>query len=149
MKARNLYIGLVACVLAAVVAGCASSAPEGKIQSKEALLTTCGFKVVNATTPQQLQQMQMLPPDRISVVNRSGARYYVYPDPARKVLYVGQDAQYQAYANQRANMQEVKQYDSISKRDPGLAKYENEAELLSGTEYSAGWDQAFGSWDAQ
>jgi hypothetical protein len=93
--------------------------------------------------------MQMLPPDRISVVNRSGTRYYVFPDPAKKVLYVGNDSQYQAYANQRANMQEVKQYDSISKGDPSLAKYENEAELLSGTEYSAGWDQSWGSWDAQ
>jgi hypothetical protein len=149
MKARDLFFGLVACAVAAVVAGCASSAPDQKIQRKEALLGTCGFKVVNAATPQQLQQMRMLPPDRISVVNRGGTRYYVYPDPARKVLYVGNDAQYQAYANQRSNMEEVKQYDSFSKRDPSLAKYENEAELLSGTEYSAGWDQAFGSWDAQ
>ena len=75
MKARDLFFGLVACAVAAVVAGCASSAPDQKIQRKEALLSTCGFKVVNAATPQQLQQMQMLPPDRIFVVNRGGTRY--------------------------------------------------------------------------
>ncbi len=150
MKTKIPVLALGAAALLALITGCANSGPNTtKVQRKEALLTTCGFKVIPATTPQQIQQMQMLPPDRISVVNRNGNRYYVYPDPAQKNLYVGRDAQYQAYSNQRANMQEVKQYDSISKGDPGLAKYENEAELLSGTEYSAGWDQTWGSWDGQ
>ncbi len=149
MKLRFLLIPIVTVAFATFLAGCASSSPPPKSVQKEELLTTCGFKAIPATTAQQVQQMQMLPPDRISVVNRNGNRYYVFPDPAKKVLYVGHDAQYQAYSNQRANMEEVKQYNSISRRDPSLAKYENEAELLSGTEYSAGWDQAWGNWDDQ
>ena len=149
MKKTILFVALGMSVLG-LITGCATNpGPNPKVQQKEALLTTCGFKAIPATTPQQVQQMQMLPPDRISVVNRGGVRYYVYPDPAQKMLYVGHDAQYQAYSNQRSNMEEVKQYNSISRGDPGLAKYENEAELLSGTEYSAGWDDTWGSWDAQ
>jgi hypothetical protein len=140
---------LVGATLAVLLAGCASPGPSPGVQRKEALLTQCGFKMFPANTPQQLQQLQTLPADRISVVNRSGKRYYVYPDPAQKVLYVGHDAQYQAYANQRENVQEIKAYDQFSKGDPALAKYEHQAEVLSGLEYSTGWDQGWGSWDDQ
>ena len=146
---KKIVSGFVVAALALVVlaAGCATSAPDPKVQRKERLLMQCGFKLVPASTPQQMQQMTTLPPNRISVVNRNGNRYYVYPDPLQKALYVGRDAQYQAYSNQRSNMEETAQYDQFSKRDPSLTKYENEAEVLSGIEYSAGWDQGWGSWD--
>ena len=130
--------------------GCASSNQQtGKrTLKKEAILQQCGFKTVPATTPKQLQQLGTLPPDKISVVQRNGTRYYVFPDPARQMLYVGRDEQYLLYQNYRSNQAENAQYDAISKADPSVAKYNNEAEVLSGNESIAGWDDGtWGSWD--
>jgi hypothetical protein len=91
MKHKLALIGAVA--LAAVVGGCATS----PVQRTEALLSQNGFKPVAASTAAQQQRMQSLPPDQISAVKRHGQTYYVYPDPARNLLYVGNKAQYQAY----------------------------------------------------
>jgi hypothetical protein len=90
MKSR-LPLVLFGAALVGLLAGCASSSPSPAVQRKEALLTQSGFKMIAANTPQQLQQIQWLPPDRISIVNRNGKRYYVYPDPGQKALYVGHD----------------------------------------------------------
>ena len=146
MKAKILLV-FVGAALLVLVAGCATSSPSPAVQRKEARLTQCGFKMIAATTPQQLQQIQSLPPDRLSVVHRNGKRYYVYPDPAQKVLYVGHDTQYQAYMNQLENRQETKAYDQFAQGDPSLQRYEHQAEVLSGLEYSTGWDQGWGSWE--
>lgn len=87
-------IGLVsALALAVVVTGCATS----PAQRTGKLLAQSGFKPVVASTAAQQQRLHSLPLDRVSVVKRQGKTYYVYPDPARNVLYVGKQAQYQAY----------------------------------------------------
>jgi hypothetical protein len=87
-------IGVVtALALAMVLTGCATS----PVQRTEKLLTQSGFKPVVASTAGQQQRLQSLPLDRVSVAKRQGKTYYVYPDPARNVLYVGKQAQYQAY----------------------------------------------------
>src|SRR5262249_48613111 len=121
---------------------------QNRIVQKEAILQQCGFKAVQATTPQQQQQMATLPPGKISVVQRNGNRYYVFPDPPRQMLYVGRDEQYLLYQNYLSNQAENAQYDAISKMDPSVAKYNNEAEVLSGNVSIAGWDDGgWGSWD--
>jgi len=95
-----------------------------------------------------MQQIGTLPPGKISVVQRNGTRYYVFPDPPRQMLYVGRDEQFLLYQNYLSNQAENAQYDAISKADPSVAKYNNEAEVLSGNESLTGWDDgSWGSWD--
>lgn len=89
--------------------GCATSTGQ-----TERYLAASGFKVMPATTPEQLQQLNNLPNTKISVIKRQGQVYFVYPDKAQKQLYVGRNAQYSAYQNLLLNeksMQEGLQAD--------------------------------------
>jgi hypothetical protein len=145
----KLFAALAFCT-AALVACNTEKQAENRTVQKEAVLQQCGFKAIPARTPQQLQQMGTLTPDKISVVQRNGTRYYVFPDPVRQMLYVGRDDQYLLYQNYLSNQAENAQYDAISKADPSVAKYNNEAEVLSGNENVAGWeDSSWGSWDSK
>lgn len=89
----------MACALAALVIGCAST------KSTENMLSAAGFNRVPATTPQQQAHLQTLPPDKITSVVRNGTTYYVFPDPKNQVIYVGQEAQYQQYQKLRLENQ--------------------------------------------
>ncbi len=90
---RHLLILITATALLAITAGCATT----PAQRTEKLLGQSGFKAVPATTAAQQQQVTTLPAATISRVQRKGQTYYVYPDPARNVLYIGNQAQYEAY----------------------------------------------------
>lgn len=86
--------------LLAVVAflpGCMSNA---QFESSE--LTTAGFKAVTATTPAQQAHLKALPQGKISKVPRNGKTYFVFPDPAKNTLYVGRQAQYNAFQKNQA-----------------------------------------------
>lgn len=96
-------------VLLACAPGCATSTGQ-----TERYLAASGFKVMPATTPEQLQQLNNLPNTKISVIKRQGQVYFVYPDKAQKQLYVGRNAEYSAYQNLLLNeksMQEGLQAD--------------------------------------
>ena len=95
-------IGAVALLILAV--GCASM----ETQSKENLLIAAGFKVIVPSTAAQQQKLQALPPDKVTLVQKEGKNYYVFPDVAHNQAYVGGPKQYQAYrqlrlANKLAN----------------------------------------------
>jgi hypothetical protein len=77
--------------LVALATGCSTT------KTTESLLTASGFKMVTATTPQQEAHLKSLPPHKVTMVVRSGQPYFTYPDVKNNVLYVGQEAQYQAY----------------------------------------------------
>ncbi|MFO1459383.1 MAG: hypothetical protein U1G08_08230 [Verrucomicrobiota bacterium] len=91
-------------VLLAFAPGCAT----GKGQT-ERYLAASGFKVMPATTPEQLQQLNTLPNTKISVIKRQGQVYFVYPDKAQKQLYIGRNAQYSAYQNLLLNEKSMQQ----------------------------------------
>ncbi|HAB15122.1 MAG TPA: hypothetical protein DCE44_01610 [Verrucomicrobiales bacterium] len=74
-------------------AGCATT----NSRTTERRLAASGFKVVPATTPAQQQQLATLPAGKVSVVNRNGNAYFVYPDRSQNLLYVGTNPQYDAY----------------------------------------------------
>ena len=93
MKSSMILLVICVATLAALVTGCATS----PVQRTENMLTQSGFQAVRASTAGQQQEMAVLPPDRISPVKRHGVVYYVFPDPARNVLYVGNKRQYQAF----------------------------------------------------
>ena len=84
--------------------GCTSM----QTQNKENLLIAAGFKVITPHTAAQQQKLQALPPDHVTLVQKDGKTYYVFPDAANNQAYVGGPKQYQAYrqlrlANKLAN----------------------------------------------
>jgi hypothetical protein len=71
--------------------------------------------------------MNSLPAAKVSLVKHKGRRYYVYPDPARNVLYVGNKAQFQAY--QIAVQDAYLAQDAKLVRDASAAPAQNEDAL--------------------
>lgn len=81
-------------VLAAFLMLAASCATTSRT---ETFLTAAGFKLVAATTPKQEQKLKSLPADKITMVQRNGKTYYVFPDPTHHQIYLGTTNEYQNY----------------------------------------------------
>jgi hypothetical protein len=104
---KQIFTGLNpigAIALLALAVGCTST----QTQSKENLLIAAGFKVITPHTAAQQQKLQALPADHVTLVQKDGKTYYVFPDAANNQAYVGGPTQYQAYkqlrlANKLAN----------------------------------------------
>jgi hypothetical protein len=84
-----------AITLLALAMGCANT------QSKENSLVAAGFKVIVPKTAAQQQKLKALPRDKVTMVQKSGKTYYVFPDAAHNQAYVGGPKQYQAYRQLR------------------------------------------------
>ena len=82
--------------LVAVIAGCASAPPPPQRVVESDLLPS-GFKVLVATTQVQEDWVRNLTPGRINPMQRTGKKYFIYPDAAKKQIYVGGPEQYEAY----------------------------------------------------
>ena len=90
--------------LLALTVGCTGM----QTQNKENLLIAAGFKVITPHTAAQQEKLQALPSDKVTLVQKNGKIYYVFPDAANNQAYVGGPTQYQAYkqlrlANKLAN----------------------------------------------
>ena len=85
--------------LLAVVVGCATTLRT------EDLLSAAGFNIVPATTPELQARLKAIPAHKVTMVQRDGKEYCVYPDVTQNVLYVGQNAQYQRYQQLRVQNQ--------------------------------------------
>jgi hypothetical protein len=70
-------------------------------QSKEDLLIAAGFKTIVPSTAAQQQKLQALPPNKVTMVQKEGKTYYVFPDAANNRAYVGGPKQYQSYQQLR------------------------------------------------
>ena len=90
----------MALVLVGFAMGCASTSHQ-----TEDLLAASGFKVIPATSAEQQAHLKTLPNHKMSMVQRNGKEYFVYPDKENNVLYVGQNAQYQQYQKMRQEHQ--------------------------------------------
>ena len=93
-------LSLLACtifagVLIALASGCAST------RQTEDLLSAAGFKARPATNAVQQAQLKSLPAHKVSTIEKGGKKYYVYPDAAKNVIYVGDSAQYEQYQKLR------------------------------------------------
>jgi hypothetical protein len=84
--------------LLALATGCAST------QQTENLLSAAGFRTVIVTNPQQ-----QLRPYKVTVAPRNGETYYVYADPARNQIYVGDQSQYQRYRKLKKQLEAAQQ----------------------------------------
>jgi hypothetical protein len=63
----------------------------------EGQLSDLGFKVLVATTKVQQDWVRSLPPGQIRPMQRTGKKFFVYPDAARNQIYVGGPKEYEAY----------------------------------------------------
>ena len=66
-------------------------------RSDEKQLLDAGFKVLVATNKVQEEWVQGLPPGKIRPMQRTGKKYFIYPDAAKKQVYVGGPKEYDAY----------------------------------------------------
>jgi hypothetical protein len=64
---------------------------------KEMLLSKAGFKTKTVTTPKQQQQVSQLAENKVSAVKYKGKLYYVYPTAKKDQIFVGNQAQFDAY----------------------------------------------------
>lgn len=94
-----LLSSVFAALLLALVSGCAST------RQTEDLLSKAGFKTHPAVTAQDQAQLKSLPAHKVSAVTKDGKHYFVYPDAARNLYYVGQSAEYEQYKKLRAQLQ--------------------------------------------
>ncbi len=99
-KVTTLLSILCALALVVIASGCASTK-----KNTENLLSAAGFKMVPANTPQRQAHLNTLPPNKVSMTQRDGKQYFIYPDPAHNVLYVGQQDQYNQYQKLREQNQ--------------------------------------------
>ena len=79
----------------------AVSCTSMQTQNKENLLIAAGFKVIVPKTAVQQQKLKALPADKVTLVQKDGKTYYVFPDAANNQAYVGGPKQYQAYKQLR------------------------------------------------
>ena len=84
----------LAAVAVLATAGCAQQI----IGQRENMLAAAGFRVQPANTPERVQSLQTLPPNRFVMQDMNGRQVWVYADPVVcKCLYVGSPENYQAY----------------------------------------------------
>src|SRR5213595_3453698 len=87
--------------VATAMAGCATTT-QTSTQNKESMLVASGFKTIIPKTAAQQQKLQNLPPGKVTMIQKKGKTYYIFPDPANNRAYVGGPRQYQAYQQLRA-----------------------------------------------
>ena len=117
-----------------LVAGCASK--PSRTAEIERRLAASGFKVVPATTPKQLELVQQLAPGQLTLMPRNGKQYYVFPDAAQNQLYVGQQAQYQAY-------QSLLEIEAAQRSE---AQADRDSLMEARNDSLPEWNNAWGSW---
>ncbi len=90
----KLRTALGALAVTVFAAGGAAAATPGV---DERQLLDLGFKVLVATTKVQQDWVRSLPPGRIRPMQRTGKKFFIYPDATRNQIYVGGPAEYEAY----------------------------------------------------
>lgn len=92
---RASLLGLLAALAVSMfAAGCATTAAPRVDESE---LLALGFKVLVATTTVQQDWVQTLPPGQIRPMQRSGKKFFIYPDAPRNRIYVGGPNEFAAY----------------------------------------------------
>ena len=97
---RYLFLTSIAAACAAFLVSCSTT--QTSTQNKESMLVASGFKTIIPKTAAQQQKLQTLPPGKVTMIQKKGKTYYIFPDPANNRAYVGGPRQYQAYQQLRA-----------------------------------------------
>jgi hypothetical protein len=132
LKCTFLTSVAVACTVLSV--GCAST--QTSTQNRESMLAASGFKTITPKTAAQQQKLQNLPQGKVTMIQKKGKTYYIFPDPAHNLAYVGGPKQYQQY-------QQLRTDNRLAKESLESAEMYQDAEM----QWSVwgGWDAGFGS----
>jgi hypothetical protein len=99
MNPTRIFLSSIATACAALLAGCAST--QTSTQNRESMLVASGFKAITPKTTGHKQKLQNLPPGKVTMIQKRGKTYYIFPDPAHNQAYVGGPKEYQAYQQLR------------------------------------------------
>ena len=117
---RYIFLYTIAAASAAVLVGCATT--QTSTQNRENMLVASGFKAITPKTAAQQQKLQGLPPGKVTMIQRKGKAYYIFPDPAHNVAYVGGPRQYRNYQQLRAE-------NKLTKEDLETAEMYQDSEM--------------------
>jgi hypothetical protein len=96
-KLRAVRAAMLTGALVWVVASCQAIEKE-EAQSTEQVLAAAGFHMKQATTPQQLANLQAMTQRKIVIQDQNGETRYVYADAEGcKCVYVGSETTYDEY----------------------------------------------------
>ena len=79
------------------IAANAVAAPAAAPQVDGNELLTLGFKVLVAKTRVQEDWVKQMAPGKIRAMQRTGKKYFIYPDAPGKQIYVGGPKEYDTY----------------------------------------------------
>ena len=99
-KLRTFAIVVSAVAIAGWLVGCSTTASNSSAiasSQKEMLLKQAGFIPKTVTTPKQQQQVAQLTPGVVSAVKYKGKLLYAYPTGQKDQVFVGRQANYDAY----------------------------------------------------
>ena len=135
MKQIVLFKMISAAALLLLTIGCASTSTS--TQNKENMLVASGFKVITPKTAAQQQKLQNLPAGKVTMIQKGGKIYYIFPDPANNRAYVGRPREYQAY-------QQLRTTNKLVAENLETAETYQDAEM----QWSlwGGWGGGFGPW---
>src|SRR6476659_11363004 len=88
---------LSALTLTLLLSSAAVAATAAKTPIDKGALSDAGFKVLTATTKVQEDWVRGLPAGKIRPMQRTGKKYFIYPDAPGKQIYVGGPKEYDAY----------------------------------------------------
>ena len=131
---QNAFKCLTVIALVAFAVGCTSD-----LHTKENLAVAAGFKVITATTPDQISRLAALPPDRVTPVTYKGKRLYVLPDAKNNQAYVGRAEEFQAY-------QQLRLAQHLSNQNLEAAELNQQASMGWGWGGWGGWGVGWGGW---
>jgi hypothetical protein len=97
---RLIFLSAIVGACATLLISCATT--QTSTQNKENMLVASGFKVITPKTTAQQQKLQKLPPGKVTMIQKVGKTYYIFPDPAHNQAYVGGPKQYRHYQELRA-----------------------------------------------
>jgi len=141
---------LIVCVLSvsAIAAGGSRNAPP---PANESELLAAGFKVLVATTKVQQDWVNNLRPNEFRPMQRTGKKYFIYPDASKTQIYVGGPQEYEAYLQlhpERRNEQAARNAQVAADKAAYLKQNQN-METANGRDLSnpflgASWNELMG-----
>ena len=125
----------IAAACTALLVSCATT--QTSTQNRENMLVASGFKVITPKTAAQQQKLQNLPPGKVTMIQKGGKTYYIFPDPAHNQAYVGGPKQFRHY-------QELRATNKLAQENLETAEMYQDSAM----EWSlwGGWGGGFGVW---
>ena len=132
---KPIFLSSIVATCTALLIACATT--QTSTQNRESMLVASGFKVITPKTPAQQQKLQKLPPGKVTMIQKRGKTYYIFPDPANNRAYVGRPKEYQAYQQLRAT-------NKLAQENLETAEMYQDAQMQ--WSLYGGWGAGFGAW---